>query len=133
MTRSHTAGIVPEVIQASKQAWFYGRVPVGNGQAAAGFNTVFTAGAAAAGFAAGFLAAAFFGAAFFVSVFFAVVFFGVVFFVSLFFFSLILLCCYRWCWCCLLGIRFFGCCLFRRGFLCYRLLGCRLFRCGLLG
>src|SRR3569833_4281799 len=76
MTRSHTAGIVPEVIQASKQAWFYGRVPGGNGQAAAGFNTVFTAGAAAAGFAAGFLAAAFFGAAFFATDFLAAAFFG---------------------------------------------------------
>src|SRR3569833_339159 len=85
MTRSHTAGIVPEVIQASKQAWFNGRVPVGNGQAAAGFNTVFTAGAAAAGFAAGFLAAAFFGAAFLATDFLAAAFLEAAFFAADFF------------------------------------------------
>lgn len=84
MTRGHTAGIVPEINQASKQAWIYGRVPVGNGQAAAGFSTVFTAGAAAAGFATGFLAAAFLGAAAFFAgaAFFAAGFFAADFFAA---------------------------------------------------
>ena len=52
------SGILPDFRQASKRTWIYGRVPVGNGHAAAGLNTVFTATGAAAGLAAG-LAAAF--------------------------------------------------------------------------
>ena len=77
MTRGHAAGIVPEANQASNELGYYGRVPVGNGHAAAGFNTVFTAGAAAAGLTADFFAAAFLGAAaFFATGFLAAAFLG---------------------------------------------------------